>query len=62
MIEPSIKEKFNALTKKQKAVLDNTEYSCECDYTDHIEMMYDFNQLSRVEKKAMLNTPLNKVI
>jgi hypothetical protein len=62
MVELSIKEKFNALTKKQKNVLDNTEYSCESDYTDHIEMMYDFNQLSRDEKKAMLNIQLNKVI
>ena len=55
MTRLTISQKSDTLTKKQKKAMDYEEYSCKDDMDSHIEMMYDFNHLSKEEKKAMLN-------
>jgi hypothetical protein len=58
MRELTIKDKFNSLTKKQQKIIDNEEYSCSDDLHSHIEMMYDFNHLTKEEKRKMLEVKL----
>ena len=54
MLELTIKEKFNTLTKKQKKQMDYEDYSCEDDMNSHIDMMYEFNQLPLAKRREMI--------